>query len=58
MLMRQRWLSFQLSGQQLTEVEELTERLELHYLANRDPNLHFALLGDFKDAETESSQAG
>lgn len=36
------------------EVEELTERLELHYLANRDENLYFALLGDFKDAETEN----
>ncbi|MFB5196926.1 GH36-type glycosyl hydrolase domain-containing protein [Neobacillus sp. KR4-4] len=38
----------------ITEVKELTDRLELHYLANRDSNLHFALLGDFQDAETES----
>ena len=36
------------------EVEELTDRLELHYLANRDPNIHFALLGDFKDADSET----
>jgi cyclic beta-1,2-glucan synthetase len=36
------------------EVQELTNRLELHYLANRDPNIHFALLGDFTDASTES----
>lgn len=36
------------------EVEELADRLELHYLANRDPNLHFALLGDFTDADAES----
>ncbi len=36
------------------EVKELTDRLELHYLANRDPNIHFALLGDFVDASTES----
>ena len=38
----------------VAEVKELAERLELHYLANRDSNLHFGLLGDFKDAETES----
>jgi cyclic beta-1,2-glucan synthetase len=37
----------------LEEVEELTDRIELHYLANRDPNIHFAILGDFKDADTE-----
>jgi len=35
------------------EVRELTERLELHYLANRDPNIHFALLGDLVDAPAE-----
>lgn len=37
------------------EVRELADRLELHYLANRDPHIHFALLGDFTDAETEST---
>ncbi len=36
------------------EVKEMAERLEPHYLANRDPNLHFALLGDFADAREES----
>ena len=36
------------------EVQEMAERLELHYLANRDPNLRFALLGDFKDAEAQN----
>ncbi|GAB7388358.1 glucoamylase family protein [Bacillaceae bacterium] len=36
------------------EVEELAERLEMHYLANRDPNIHFALLGDFADAAAEN----
>jgi cyclic beta-1,2-glucan synthetase len=36
------------------EVEELLDRLELHYLANRDKNLHFALLGDYKDSDTEN----
>ncbi len=35
------------------EVQEMADRLELHYLATRDPNVHFALLGDFIDAETE-----
>lgn len=38
------------------EVEELLDRLELHYLANRDKNLHFALLGDFKDSDKESQK--
>ncbi len=37
----------------IEEVEEMTERLELHYLANRDSNLQFALLGDFADADEE-----
>jgi cyclic beta-1,2-glucan synthetase len=31
----------------------LLERLELHYLANPDPQLHFALLTDFADAPAE-----
>jgi cyclic beta-1,2-glucan synthetase len=37
----------------IEEVKEMTDRLEMHYLANRDPNIHFALLGDFADADTE-----
>ncbi|HJV30983.1 MAG TPA: glycosyl transferase family 36, partial [Bacillales bacterium] len=40
----------------LAEVEEIIDRLELHYLANRDPNIHFAILGDFKDEETETEK--
>lgn len=36
------------------QVQEMADRLELHYLANRDPNIHFALLGDFVDADAES----
>lgn len=36
------------------EVEQLVERLELHYLANRDSHIHFALLGDFADADQET----
>ncbi|SDE38890.1 GH36-type glycosyl hydrolase domain-containing protein [Sporomusa acidovorans] len=35
------------------EVQELADRLELHYLANRDDNIHFALLGDLADAGAE-----
>ncbi|MGE5569487.1 MAG: glucoamylase family protein [Rhodospirillales bacterium] len=31
-------------------VERLLERLEIHYLANRDPNISFALLTDFADS--------
>lgn len=38
----------------LEEVREVIDRLELHYLANRDPHIHFAVLGDFKDAATET----
>ncbi|HMB07044.1 MAG TPA: glycosyltransferase family 2 protein, partial [Isosphaeraceae bacterium] len=32
---------------------ELLERLEIHYLANPDPRLRFALLTDFADSPTE-----
>ncbi|EFM09389.1 glycosyltransferase 36 [Paenibacillus curdlanolyticus YK9] len=35
------------------EVEEMADRLELHYLANRDDQLYFALLGDYTDASNE-----
>ncbi len=34
-------------------IEELLEGLEMRYLANKDPHLHFALLTDFVDAKTE-----
>src|SRR5216117_2216351 len=36
------------------EVDELLERLEVHYLANSDGDLRFALLTDWTDAPTES----
>lgn len=36
------------------EVTELLQRLEVHYLANQDPNLHFAVLGDFRDAPVQN----
>jgi cyclic beta-1,2-glucan synthetase len=36
------------------EVEELVSHLEIHYLANSEGNLHFALLSDWADAATET----
>ena len=38
-----------------SELEELVENLEVRFLANRGPNIHFALLTDFKDANEEIS---
>lgn len=35
-------------------VRNLLERLEIHFLANNDPNLAFALLADFSDAASET----
>jgi len=35
-------------------VDRLMEALEVHYLANREKNLHFGLLTDFPDAPTET----
>ncbi len=37
----------------IKELEELLENLEVRFLANRDKNIHFALLTDFKDAKEE-----
>jgi cyclic beta-1,2-glucan synthetase len=37
----------------LDGVDRLIETLEIHYLGNRDPHLHFALLTDFCDAAEE-----
>ncbi|HKN58651.1 MAG TPA: hypothetical protein VJV97_07345, partial [Gemmatimonadaceae bacterium] len=34
-------------------VDEALEHLEVQYLANRDPNLQFAILSDFTDSPTE-----
>ena len=34
----------------LQEIDDLIEALEIRYLGNRDPNLFFALLTDFRDA--------
>ncbi|HEX5709551.1 MAG TPA: glucoamylase family protein, partial [Pyrinomonadaceae bacterium] len=38
-------------------VSELLERLEVHFLANRDERFYFALLGDYADAEKEETDA-
>jgi len=38
----------------LAGIEHLLEALEVRYLANRDPCLHFALLTDFADAAAET----
>ncbi|MDN5923620.1 MAG: cyclic beta 1-2 glucan synthetase, partial [Xanthomonadales bacterium] len=35
------------------EVDELVAALEIRYLANRDPNLYFALLSDYSDAPAQ-----
>jgi cyclic beta-1,2-glucan synthetase len=36
-------------------VDRLVESLEIHFLSNNDPLLHFALLTDFPDAATETT---
>ena len=38
------------------EIEEQIERLEVHYLANQDGDLRFALLSDWMDAATEHAE--
>ena len=38
-----------------SQVHELVERLEVHYLANQDERAYFALLGDFPDANSEET---
>ncbi len=38
-------------------IAELLEKIEVHYLANQDENLRFALLGDFADAAQEEMPA-
>ena len=39
------------------DVENLIEALEVRYLANRDPRVHFGLLTDFKDADTQTLES-
>ena len=38
-----------------SQVKGLLERLEIHFLANQDKHIYFALLGDFADAKTEET---
>jgi len=38
----------------VSQVEKLIEQLEVRFLANRDPNLLFGLLTDFKDAPSQT----
>ncbi|MDO8207663.1 MAG: glucoamylase family protein [Gallionella sp.] len=40
---------------QFQEIDDLLEALEIRYLGNRDPNLFFALLTDFRDAPLQST---
>jgi cyclic beta-1,2-glucan synthetase len=35
------------------DIDDLAEGLEVRFLANRDPHLHFGLLTDFMDADSE-----
>ncbi len=37
------------------EIQELIERLEVHYLANSDGEIHFAILSDWLDAASEQA---
>ena len=39
------------------EIQEQVERLEVHYLANPDGHIHFALLSDWGDAASETLPA-
>lgn len=36
------------------KVKELIDQIEVCYLANREKNLYFALVGDYKDAQTKN----
>jgi hypothetical protein len=38
-------------------IEDLIGALEVRFLANRDENLHFGLLTDFRDADEETLPA-
>jgi len=37
-------------------VEELMENLEIHYLSNRDDNIYFGIIGDFKDGDKKDTE--
>ncbi|MGZ9067583.1 MAG: cyclic beta 1-2 glucan synthetase, partial [Burkholderiales bacterium] len=38
----------------VASVEEIAEKLEITYLGNQDEHIHFAILGDFADATSET----
>ncbi len=38
----------------IEEVDDVVDRLLVHYLANRQQHIHFAILADFPDAPTET----
>jgi len=38
----------------IEELDNMVEHLEIHYLANSEANLHFALLTDFADADKQN----
>ncbi|WP_234123465.1 GH36-type glycosyl hydrolase domain-containing protein [Clostridium hydrogenum] len=38
-------------------VDELINNMEVYYLANREKNIYFALLGDFKDSVNEKEES-
>lgn len=40
----------------LSDVDSLAQQLELHYLRNPESGLSFAILSDFRDSDTESSE--
>ena len=40
-----------------TQVGAQIEKLEVHFLANQDPHIYFALLSDFPDADQEQTAA-
>lgn len=37
-----------------TDVRKMLHHIEVHHLANQDPHVHFAILGDFRDACEET----
>ncbi|MCL6574164.1 MAG: carbohydrate-binding protein, partial [Bacillus sp. (in: Bacteria)] len=38
----------------IAEVDDVVDKLLVHYLANRQPNIYFGILADFFDASTET----
>ncbi len=53
----ERWLWFRRCFLRRRKFKEQVERLEVHYLANPDGHIHFALLSDWADATSETLPA-